>query len=89
MTDTFPSDSGVKYDIVEEEWSRTYPTGRTYIQKSSQSSEVQKGSPAPTESEKQDFWKSLITFMRNEWLFDWNIGSHQKFKNFLSSNWYL
>lgn len=43
----------------------------------------------PEEHNKKDFWKELISFMRKEWLFFWNKGSHQKIKEFLSSNWYL
>ena len=41
------------------------------------------------ESEKKDFWKKLITYMRYEWLFTWNVWSHTKIQNFLSTNWYL
>lgn len=51
--------------------------------------DIERESITKAERNKKDFWKELISFMRKEWLFFWNKGSHQKIKEFLSSNWFL
>lgn len=95
MTDTFTSDSGVKYDIVWNwtvnkitwDWfEKTVTNIPIYVlQKSSQSREVQEESTSPTESEKKDFWKKLMQYVTSNMI----CSDYYSLENFLSSNWYL
>lgn len=88
MTDTFTSDSGVKYDVVEvgneyiilqkssaqivEMNGEKYITEDKNLQKSSQYREVKGESTSPTESDKKDFWKRFADIIQ-EWTKYWDI----------------